>query len=223
MLTGILINKKAGQTMNQKQSENTGNIKFKIIFPILIVFVFIIIICLTGILNIHKTSNKENVKQKIQGVDYLFQTYVSSEARFLTAQINIIKENNKFQYAFLFQNREALFKLAKPLFDNLLAQYHITHFYFTDIDRKNFLRVHNPARHSDRINRFTTLKAQKEKTPAYGIELGTFGTFTLRVVHPWIVKGELLGFIELGMEIEHITALKKVWVRNLYFSLINQT
>ncbi|MDM8535220.1 response regulator [Desulfobacterales bacterium HSG17] len=195
--------------MNQKQSENTENIKFKIIFPILIIFVFIIIICITGMLNIHTTSNKENVKQKIQGVDYLFQTYLSSEARFLTAQINIIKENNKFQYAFLFQNRAELFKLAKPLFDNLLAQYNITHFYFTDIDRINFLRIHNPARHSDRINRFTTLKAQKEKTSAYGIELGTFGTFTLRVVHPWIVKGELLGYIELGMEIEHITALIK--------------
>ena len=164
------------------------------------------IVCLTGIRTIHKTSNKENLKRIIQGVEHLFQEHLSSESRFLTAQINIIKKNSEFKDAFLLHSRDELLKLAKPIFNNLLTQYNITHFYFTDTNRINFLRVHNPTRHSDQINRFTTLKAQKEKKPASGIELGTFGTFTLRVVHPWIVKGKLLGFIELGMEIEHITA-----------------
>ena len=195
--------------MSRKLSENTGNIKLKIILPVLIVLIFIMIVSFAGILNIYKTSNKDNLKQRIQGVEYLFQQYLSTEARFLTEQINIIKSRAEFRYAFILKNRDKLLKLAQPLFDNLLTQYNITHFYFTDIDRINFLRVHNPARHGDEINRFTTLKAQKENAPAYGIELGTFGTFTLRVVHPWIVKGELLGYIELGMEIEHITALIK--------------
>ena len=38
-----------------------------------------------------------------------------------------------------------------------------------------------------------------------GIELGPYGTFTLRLVHPWRIEGELVGYIELGEEIEHIT------------------
>ena len=46
--------------------------------------------------------------------------------------------------------------------------------------------------------------AEKVK-PVHGIELGPFGTFTLRVVQPWIINGKLVGYIELGEEIEHFT------------------
>ncbi|MCP3875325.1 MAG: response regulator, partial [Desulfobacteraceae bacterium] len=116
------------------------------------------------------------------------------------------------------KNRESLFKLAKPVFDKFYTQYKITHFYFTDLSRVNFLRVHNFEKHGDEINRFTTLKSEKEKTNAFGIELGKFGTFTLRVVHPWIINGKHTGYIELGMEIEHITPkIKKIVGAELFF------
>jgi len=41
--------------------------------------------------------------------------------------------------------------------------------------------------------------------PARGIELGPLGTFTLRVVLPWYQGDTLIGFLELGEEIDHIT------------------
>jgi signal transduction histidine kinase len=37
-----------------------------------------------------------------------------------------------------------------------------------------------------------------------GLELGRSGTFTLRVVYPWKVHGELIGYIELGQEYDRI-------------------
>jgi signal transduction histidine kinase len=37
-----------------------------------------------------------------------------------------------------------------------------------------------------------------------GLELGHSGTFTLRVVYPWKIDGELLGYIELGQEYDQI-------------------
>ena len=197
--------------MDQTKYHENEYIKMRIILPVLTIFVFIIIISISGMIGIQRMSNKENAKQRIQGVEQLFHGYLSEDARFLTAWINIIKENKEFQHLFLFKNRETLFNLAKPVFDDLLAQHNITHFYFTDLDRINFLRVHNPKRHSDKINRFTTLTAEKEKNTSFGIELGTFGTFTLRVVHPWIIEGKHAGYIELGMEIEHITPkIKKI-------------
>ena len=56
-----------------------------------------------------------------------------------------------------------------------------------------------------------------EKTVS-GIELGPFGTFTLRVVQPWFIGGEHGGYLELGMEIEHLMPkLKKALNIELVF------
>jgi len=199
-----------------------ANIRLKIILPVLIVLVIILACFITGIINIHKISARENIKQKMQGVERLFQGYLSGEARLLSAQIDMIKSNKDYQQAFLSKNREELFHLSKPVFDNLRAEYKITHFYFTDFSRINFLRVHNPDRHSDEINRLTTLKAQSQ-AGIFGIELGAFGTFTLRVVQPWIIDGKHSGYIELGMEIEHITPKIKAIIGAELFFLIEKS
>ncbi len=93
---------------------------------------------------------------------------------------------------------------SQPVFSTLNDLYGITHFYFTGLDRVNFLRVHHPKRFGDKISRYTTLQAERTGKVASGIELGPLGTFTLRVVMPWKVDGQLIGYIELGKEINHL-------------------
>ncbi|MCP4715919.1 MAG: hypothetical protein GY868_12445, partial [Deltaproteobacteria bacterium] len=88
---------------------------------------------------------------------------------------------------------------------NLRVNYRITHFYFHDASKVCFLRVHNPTRFGDFIDRFTMADAAKKKEPAHGIELGPYGTFALRLVVPWLINGELAGYLELGEEISHLT------------------
>ena len=84
-------------------------------------------------------------------------------------------------------------------------QFGITHFYFVESDRTCFLRVHQPQRRGDRIERVTMLTAQRTRRDAWGLELGPLGTFTLRYVRPWLDdSGEVAGFIELGMEVEDL-------------------
>jgi len=51
----------------------------------------------------------------------------------------------------------------------------------------------------------TLEEARVTEEQVQGIELGTFGTFTLRVVRPWMIDGEIEGYIELGMDISHIS------------------
>jgi signal transduction histidine kinase len=54
-------------------------------------------------------------------------------------------------------------------------------------------------------------QAHDSGNSAHGIELGPLGTFTLRVVRPWRINGELVGYLELGEEIDHIIEdLKKI-------------
>ncbi|MBF0188369.1 MAG: GAF domain-containing protein, partial [Magnetococcales bacterium] len=106
--------------------------------------------------------------------------------------------------AFLRLDREELLAEANDLNRVFRNKYHITHFYFHQVDRVNFLRVHNPERHGDTIGRQTILKAQAGGEAAHGIEMGPLGTLTLRVVLPWRHDDRLIGYLELGKEIDHI-------------------
>jgi PAS domain S-box-containing protein len=102
------------------------------------------------------------------------------------------------------RNRDALYREGTRVFRELFSNTKTTHLYFTDKDRVNFLRVHKPDRHGDVIDRFTMLRAESTGATATGIELGPLGTLTLRVVEPWLVDGELIGYVEVGEEIQHI-------------------
>ena len=46
------------------------------------------------------------------------------------------------------------------------------------------------------------LTAERTSEAAWGAELGPLGAFTLRYVEPWREEGRLLGYLELGMEVE---------------------
>jgi PAS domain S-box-containing protein len=98
---------------------------------------------------------------------------------------------------------------TSSIFSELKEKHDITHFYFIDLEKTCYLRVHNPDRFGDYINRATMNTAFRKGQSSGGIELGPFGTFTLRMVHPWFIDGVLVGFIELGKEILHIAPLIK--------------
>ncbi|MFC1886370.1 diguanylate cyclase [Thermodesulfobacteriota bacterium] len=127
----------------------------------------------------------------------------------MSGQIDFLKTDQTLLAAFLARERASLTGSARPFFERMRQKYRITHFYFHGQDKICFLRVHSPGRHGDLIDRFTLAGAVSSGKPFHGIELGPLGTFTLRVVHPWMVNGELKGYIELGMEIEHLTQLIK--------------
>jgi ABC-type multidrug transport system fused ATPase/permease subunit len=101
-------------------------------------------------------------------------------------------------------DRERLLSDWEALYKTLHTKYNLTHFYFFDPQRVCLLRIHKPEKYGDLIERFTARKAERTRAPAAGIELGPLGTFTLRVVHPVFRNGRLLGYIELGKEIEDI-------------------
>ena len=100
---------------------------------------------------------------------------------------------------------------TRPFFLDIRGKHQITHLYFHSLDRTNFLRVHYPELSGDTINRFTLSEAERSGLVGYGLELGTMGTLTLRVVVPWRVNGKLVGYLEMGKEIDNvIDEMKKI-------------
>ncbi len=86
------------------------------------------------------------------------------------------------------------------VYKELRAAYGITHFYFIGRDRMCIVRLHEPDRHGDRIDRFTMVMAERTGKVSHGLELGPLGTLTLRVVHPVYDSKGLAGYVELGVE-----------------------
>ena len=147
------------------------------------------------------------VDSRLQSTQKLFDRIVSEEKEVLLTQLDFFKDDPKLQELWLDQDRQALLDHTLPIFEHIRTQYDVTHFYFTDAKRTCFLRVHNPQRHDDFIDRYTMQQAFDTGTSVYGLELGPFGTFTLRAVVPWTINGELTGYLELGKEIDHVTSI----------------
>ncbi len=124
----------------------------------------------------------------------------------LAALAKIIVRNENLRDAFRDQDRQRLFVLSEDIFLLLKQELSITHFYFHRSDRINLLRVHKPEKHGDFIDRFTAVEAERTQKIASGIELGPLGTFTLRTVLPVLEGDNLIGYLELGKEIEDVLA-----------------
>ncbi len=105
---------------------------------------------------------------------------------------------------FVARDREKLLAAARPIFERLKAEDQITHFYFLDPEpaRTCFLRVHKPEQFGDVVNRDTLLAAIATRKIGYGKDLGKTA-FALRVVKPMRSGGRIVGYMELGEEIDH--------------------
>lgn len=183
---------------------------------------YLALIALMGafVYNVYRTQYEgisNNVSRQIDAARQLFERKLSSDAELMSATIEMLLENPDIRRAWQSSDRDSLLALTKPLLPNLNEKYRISHFYFHDKDRENFLRVYNPEKKGGIINRFTLLEAERTKEPFSGLELGLFGTYTLRTVYPLKYEGKIAGYIELGEDIHHIIEkLSAVLSVNLY-------
>lgn len=111
-------------------------------------------------------------------------------------------QDPSLQQDFLAGDRDTLLADAESRYQTYHHEYGVTHLYFHQPDKTCFLRVHEPSRFGDVIGRHTLAGAIRQDKPYYGVELGSLGTLTLRYVCPWRVDGKLIGYVEMGREID---------------------
>jgi HAMP domain-containing protein len=130
------------------------------------------------------------------------------DVNMLDSTIEVIISDDTLKDLFLEEDRDSLYEATKLLFGNLKNNFRITHFYFHLPSGYNFLRVHNQDIYGDEITRFTFDNARDQKEVSSGIELGKTA-FALRVVRPYYQDDQLIGYVELGEEIEHFLPIMK--------------
>jgi len=182
----------------------SGNLVRNILVPISIALLFLLI---AGIY-FYQHQQEINLKQFIDKQVSLFSTELEHEINHKKGILKtihyLVSTNQSIQNAFAEKDRASLIRFSQLLFSKFDQQLHISHFYFTDLQRINLLRVHAPARYGDKINRLTTLAAEKNNSLVTDIELGVLGSLTLRSVSPSYYKGDKIGYIELGVDISHL-------------------
>ncbi len=133
-----------------------------------------------------------------------FKYSLAEQSKTLTALEGLLIRGDKLRKALREKDTSTLLLTYRDTYKELRSQYGITHFYFHGPDLVNLLRLHNPPKKGDKIDRFTARQAEETNQTTSGIELGPLGTFTLRVVTPVWDKGKRIGYLELGKEIEDI-------------------
>jgi diguanylate cyclase (GGDEF)-like protein len=152
----------------------------------------------------HKQIEKRLNQIRLTAQSILDET-LQNDTHAILSMLSILEKDEKLKLL-LQQQQNALHEHIEPLFRQLNKHYKITHFYFIRPDKSILLRAHAPSRFDDIITRTTLEMAEKTREVSHGLELGVLGTFTLRVVKPWYESSgkQLIGYVELGMEIDHI-------------------
>jgi hypothetical protein len=172
--------------------------------------------CLAAIAITNAIMARYNFEQDMryaadQAVSAAARSFVGMEQREvdkLSTALDALLGEPAFASFFALRDRERLLQTAAPIFKELKARHQVTHWYFIDPARTCFLRVHKPELHGDVINRQTLLAAARTGETAAGKELGQTA-FALRVVRPFAVNGAIVGYMELGQEIDDFLARMK--------------
>ncbi|XOF32219.1 MAG: ATP-binding protein [Candidatus Electrothrix sp. YB6] len=130
-----------------------------------------------------------------------YQRTLKNSATELDTLLDVLKINKELQQLFLAKDRVGLRNAVREVAQNLRKHCGVTHFYFHNADRVNFLRMHQPDQYGDHIDRLTLRQAAVTGWSVAGLELGPLGTLTLRVVVPWYADNQLIGYLELGKEL----------------------
>jgi len=180
------------------------SLKRRIILPLLFSGLILVLSGVYFVSQVEKRQIEDATQQQAKSLQGHLQTILMAKAEVMADALSFIAQDERIIAALKAGDRDKLLALSQPLYDRLNKVNNVTHFYFDDARRVNLLRVHQPERHDDVINRFTTLAAERDGVVSSGIELGPLGTFTLRSVLPIYEHGKLLGFIELGQEIDSL-------------------
>jgi len=146
--------------------------------------------------------------EHVKKISYMFEELEKQDTKMLSSTLEFAIQDRGLKEAYLKKDRETLYYHGNPLFQNLKNNYGITHFYFILPDGRVFLRLHNKEIYDDRVKRITFLKANETKKLATGLELGKTA-FALRAIRPYYEDGNLIGYVELGEEIDHFLKILK--------------
>lgn len=125
----------------------------------------------------------------------------------LTLLATALAADSRLQSAMASGDAETLRRDWTETHARLSENHPLARFAFLGPDFNHLLRLHRPERHGDTADRTTLAKAARTLAPASGLEPGTRGQPTLRLVHPVLHENQLAGYLELGFTLDSLLDL----------------
>ncbi|MCY2930673.1 MAG: ATP-binding protein [Planctomycetota bacterium] len=211
----LLVGAAAAFTLSRRVTASPKLVLRRLLWPLTAVAAIVAVGTGTLLWQQNRHALIDGIAARVSDVSAEFHAIVKQQASGLSAAVKPIAADPAVRKALREGDAAGLLAAWRPLFESLHKENRLTHFYFLDKDRLCLARLHKPEKRGDVIDRFTALEAQRTGKTASGIELGPMGTFTLRVVQPVFEGGSLVGYVELGKEIEDV-------LRTLHASSGNQ-
>jgi signal transduction histidine kinase len=182
---------------------------------------------IAGVIYLFNISNYHNMQRatqaSIEASRKAFFDLEKNSKNMLWATLESLLVNEEVAAAFVSGDRDHLYQLVRPLYAKLRKQTNITHWYFLDPEPSKtcFLRVHTPHLHNDLITRVTMDNCVKTKQFSFGKELGKTA-LALRAVQPYYYKKQLIGYMELAVQIDDFLNMLKSQTGNEYGLLVKK-
>jgi PAS domain S-box-containing protein len=174
----------------------------QIVLPVMATLAAVVVLLIIGFNHYLTTRISFRMVQTTQQVGSAWDTLEKDNAQLLAWLAEDFGEQPELRRAMQRRDTRALLSAAHPAYKELRERFGISHWYFITPERRILLRVHAPELAGDEVHRTTLQKAVVSNRPVTGLELGQTATLTLRHVMPWHVDGELIGYIEIGTEVD---------------------
>ena len=184
------------------------SIKWKILSGIVVIEILLTVIFAGIVINTFQRNLRLNSIRTVENIQGMYDSIMRNDTKMLSAALEVFLQDDSFKEVYIKKNRDELQNAVEELYSHNRDRYGMTHFYYINNDGECFLRAHKPELFGDTVNRLTLLEAKRTKRISSGIELGQTA-FALRVVSPCIYRGEQIGFVEFGEEIDHFDKIVK--------------
>ncbi len=173
-----------------------------------------LIVGVGGILSLMHYSFERNsqvlASESVTGAQRLFTILETREISKMTAVSETLLMNPQVRDAFAAKDRARLTELTAPLYPKLKSEGMTNWMFHTpEPDMTVFLRLHNPPKFGDHLNRFMDKEVVRTHAMVVGNELAKAG-FAVRILRPFYdAHGSVTGYIEFGEELgQFIHAMK---------------
>lgn len=182
-------------------SSGGENLKKLILLPLALALVSLVLAFSFSLYRSERAHLTDTFDRQLVTMQAALRDMVALRADKLHTALQFLDRDPEIRPALLSRDRNLLQAKYAALFDRLKRDFNITHFYLLGPDRVTLLRLHQPERHGDRIDRFTAREAERTGRVAIGTELGPIGTLSLRAVMPIYDGNRLIGYLEVAEEV----------------------
>ena len=200
-----------------------SGVRLRVILPLALAMVLLVGTFVTIFIFVTRHHEINDAARTAASVDVMFREQSAEGTQVMRSIMELLLQDRTLEAALRARDRQKLLELSAPILNEIKAKNRITHFYYILPDRTMLLRVQAPGKHGDKIERFVLQEAQRTGKPFWGNEQGPLGSFTLRVVYPWISNDEVIGYLEMGIEFEDIMQGIKNFLDVEVFVAINKS